>query len=77
MDDYAHERERSLKFVQIVFAVLALISLFASLMVVTRGDELGLPETSIETIAFAFLVIGAVDTALLFLWERIYQRLAP
>lgn len=75
MDSITHERERSLKFVQIVFAVLALLSLVAALAVSFRGVELGLPETSVHTIALAFLLVGIVDTALLFLWERIFQRM--
>lgn len=75
MDTIARERQRSLKFVQIVFAVLALLSLVASLAVSTRGIELGLPENSTFTIALAFLLIGAIDTVLLFAWERIFQRI--
>jgi O-antigen/teichoic acid export membrane protein len=77
MDQVARERARSLKFVQVVFAVLGLLSLFAALLVVLRGEELGLPEASTQTIAIAFLAVGAVDTALLFVWERIFQRMQP
>jgi hypothetical protein len=75
MDHIARERARSLKSVQVIFAVLALLSIFAAIGVATRGDDLGLPETSAQTIAFAFLVVGALDTALLFVWERIFQRM--
>jgi hypothetical protein len=74
MESIRRERARSLKLVQVVFAVLALVSLCAALAVSTRGTELGLPETSTYPIALAFLLIGAVDTALLFVWERIFQR---
>ncbi len=75
MDHIARERSRSLKFVQVVFAVLALLSICAALLVVLRGEDLGLPEASTHTIALAFLLVGAVDTALLFVWERIFQRM--
>jgi hypothetical protein len=75
MDQIARERARSLKSVQVIFAVLALLSLAAALGVATRGEDLGLPEASNQTIAFAFLFVGAVDTALLFVWERIFQRM--
>jgi hypothetical protein len=74
MESIGRERERSLKFVQVVFAVLALVSLVAALAVSTRGVDLGLPETSTYPIALAFLLVGAVDTALLFAWEHIFQR---
>lgn len=77
MDQIARERRRSLKSVQIIFAVLALLSLTAALAVASRGIEFGLPETSTETIAFAFLLVGAVDTLLLFMWERIFHRMQP
>ena len=75
MDTIRRERERSLKFVQVVFAVLALLSLIAALAVSTRGTDLGLPESSTYPIALAFLLVGAVATALLFAWERISQRI--
>lgn len=77
MNGIAYERHRSLKTVQIIFAVLALLSLTAALAVTARGVELGLPEASSETIALAFLLVGAVDTVLLFLWERIFHRMQP
>lgn len=75
MENFRHERARSLKFVQIVFAVLALFSLTAALAVATRGTELGLPESSTYPISLAFLMVGVVDTALLFVWEHIFQRI--
>ena len=74
-DPIARERERSLKSVQIIFGVLALISLAAALVVAARGIEFGLPEGSTATIAYAFLLVGIVDTALLFVWERIFSRM--
>lgn len=74
MESIGRERERSLKYVQIVFAVLALISLTSALAVSTRGADLGLPENSTSPIALAFLFVGAVDTVLLYAWEYIFQR---
>ncbi len=74
MNSISRERERSLKFVQIVFAVLALLSLVAALAVSIRGTDLGLPEASTFPIALAFLLVGAVDTALLYAWEHIFER---
>lgn len=77
MDQVADERARSLKYVQVVFAILALLSLAAAMAVAMRGSDFGLPEASTHTIALAFLAVGAADTALLFLWERIFQRMQP
>ncbi|HPG88612.1 MAG TPA: hypothetical protein PLD46_03090 [Hyphomicrobium sp.] len=77
MDQIARERQRSLKSVQVIFAVLALLSLTAALAVASRGVEFGLPEASSETIALAFLLVGALDTVLLFMWEKIFRRMQP
>jgi phosphate/sulfate permease len=77
MDQIARERQRSLKSVQVIFAVLAILSLSAALAVAARGVEFGLPEASTHTIAIAFLMVGIADTVLLFLWERIFHRMQP
>lgn len=75
MDPIELERAHSLKVVQVVFAILALASLAASLLVATHGLEFGLPETSIFSVALAFLIVGIMDTALLFGWEFLYKRM--
>ncbi len=77
MDHVDRERARSLKFVQIAFATLALLSLMASIIVAFSGTDLGLPDKSVYTIAIAFLVVGVLDTAVLFLWEHIFSRMQP
>lgn len=75
MDHVDHERARSLRFVQIVFALLAIASIFAGLTVAYSAEKLGLPETSSGGIAVAFLAVGIMNTGLLFLWERIFKRM--
>jgi hypothetical protein len=75
MDHIDRERERSLKFVQVAFASLALLSLIAAIVVALSGTDLGLPDTSVHTISFAFLIVGVMDTAVLFLWEKIFSRM--
>ncbi len=75
MDRVDVERARSLKFVQVIFALLALLSLIASLAVAVKGVEYGLPETSTTGIAIAFLFVGAMDTALLYGWEFLFERM--
>ena len=44
MDHVDRERARSLKFVQIVFALLALISVIAGMAVAFAADDFGLPD---------------------------------
>jgi hypothetical protein len=75
MDHADRERARSLKIVQIVFALLAILSVIASLTVSVRGEELGLPDNSAQAVSIGFLIVGAMDTALLFAWERILNRM--
>jgi hypothetical protein len=75
MDHIERERARSLKIVQVVFAFLALLCLVASLTVSVKGDELGLPDGSAQTISIGFLIVGAMDTALIFAWERLLSRM--
>ena len=77
MDHVDRERARSLRFVQVVFAVLALISVFAGMAVAYASDDFGLPDGSATTIAAAFLVVGIMNTALMFLWERVFNRMSP
>ena len=71
------ERARSLRFVQVFFAVLALISVVAGVAVAYASDDFGLPDGSAQTIAAAFLVVGIMNTALMFLWERVFNRMSP
>ena len=77
MDHVDRERARSLKFVQIVFALLALISVIAGMAVAFAADDFGLPDGSATTITAAFLVVGIMNTALMFLWERVFNRMSP
>jgi len=77
MDHVDLERTRSLRFVQIVFAFLAILSLTAGLAVAYSSDEFGLPDSSSSTIAVAFIVVGAMNTGLLFIWEHIFKRMSP
>lgn len=74
MESIGRERARSLKFIQVVFAALGLMSLMAALIVSLRGTDLGLPEHSTYAVALGFLIVGAIDTALLFAWEWIFQN---
>lgn len=73
MDHVDRERARSLRFVQIVFALLALFSVASGLIVSYASDGLGLPDTSANAVAAAFLSVGIMNTALLFVWERIFK----
>ncbi len=77
MDHVDRERARSLRFVQVVFAVLALISVISGMAVAIASDDFGLPDGSATTITTAFLVVGIMNTALMFLWERVFNRMSP
>jgi len=77
MDHVERERVRSLRFVQVIFAILALISLFAGFAVAYSHEAWDLPDNSASAIAMAFLGVGIMNTALMFVWERIFNRMSP
>lgn len=77
MDHVDRERARSLRFVQIVFAFLAILSLTAGLAVAYSSEQFGLPDSSSTTIAVAFVAVGIMNTGLLFAWEKIFKRMSP
>lgn len=77
MDHVDIERARSLRFVQIVFAFLAILSLTAGAAVAYSADQYGLPDASARAVAVAFIIVGIANTAVLFAWERIFNRMSP
>lgn len=77
MDHVDRERARSLRFVQIVFALLAIFSIISGLAVAAWADLFGLPDHSAGPIAVAFLSVGIMNTGLLFLWERLFKGVSP
>lgn len=66
------ERERSLRFVQVTLAVLALASLAVGLGIFALANRIGVPEDTARVLASAFLVAAIVDAIVLYLWERIF-----
>lgn len=77
MDHVDRERARSLRFVQVVFALLAIFSVVAGFTVAAWAERLGLPDHSAGPIAAAFLTVGIMNTGLLFLWERLFKGVSP
>lgn len=77
MDHVDRERARSLRFVQVVFALLAIFSIISGLAVATWAERLGLPDHSAGGIAVAFRSVGIMNTGLLFLWERLFKGVSP
>ena len=77
MDDVDRERDRSLRVVQIVFAFLAILSLTAGLAVAYSSEDFGLPDNSSTVIAVGFIIVGMMNTGLLFAWEHIFKRMTP
>lgn len=68
---YSRAKAQSLKFVQVVFGCIAAFAVVMSL-----GFQLGmigdtLPADDILTVTHAFLILGVVNTAMVFAWERL------
>lgn len=68
----SEERARSLKFVQITFATIAALALGISLGMHLDILGLNLPADDASVISRAFLFVALVDTAMVFIWERLF-----
>lgn len=68
------ERQRSGRFMGLMFAVMAWSCVAASLVLVRAGTSLGLAEDIALGAGTAFLVTAVANTALMFLWTRVGAR---
>lgn len=75
MSGHAHSRAKadSQKYVQLVFGSIAAFAIAMSL-----GFHLGLiggalPAEDVAAVSQAFLILGAVDTIMMFVWERMFN----
>jgi TRAP-type C4-dicarboxylate transport system permease small subunit len=64
-------RERLAK---VAFAAMALVSVLVGLGLYLLQARLGISEETARILATVFLVLGIADTAVLFLWDRIFKR---
>ncbi len=70
---YSRAKANSQKFVQLVFGSIAAFAIAMSL-----GFHLGLigdalPAEDVAAVSRAFLILGAVDTIMMFVWERLFN----
>ncbi len=70
-------RQRSDRFMGLLFAALAWASVAAALILVRAGTSLGLGEEIALGAGTAFLVTAVANTALMFLWTRLATRDRP
>ncbi len=70
----AEARARSRRSVEAIFAALAAAALALSLCFHYDLFGLALPEGDQSLIARAFLVVAALDTGMMFVWERLLPR---
>ena len=62
------------RLVKAVFAALALGSLLIGLAFYLLQAQLGIAEDTARTLALVFILVGVADTAVLFLWDRLFGR---
>ena len=67
----AHGRNE--RFVKAAFAALALVSVLAGLALYLLQGQIGISEATARLVSTAFIVAGIADTAVLFLWDRIFK----
>jgi len=57
-----------------VFAIMALLSVLAGLAVHLLQAQLRIPEETARLVSSAFLLVGIIDTLVLYFWDRIANR---
>ncbi|MDH3581327.1 MAG: hypothetical protein OEM91_11980 [Hyphomicrobiales bacterium] len=62
------------KLIKTLLAVMALGTLSIGFILYLFAGNLGFSSASAELIAIVFLGVGAMDLALLLLWDRIFMR---
>lgn len=70
------ERERSVRFFEVTFALLALAAAALALLVHGRSAALGLSEEASAAATFALLLLAGLDAALLLVWSRLVRLVA-
>jgi hypothetical protein len=60
--------------VRVVFAVVALVSVLAGLLIYVFAVPLGFDEDLAEIIAIIFLLSAICDYAVLYFWDRIFKN---
>ena len=59
--------------IELAFGLMALVSLLLGFALYLFGEWLGLDETTGRLVATAFIVAGALDTAVLYFWDRLFS----
>lgn len=69
----ARERAEARSFVQFAFGGIAAFALAMSLCFSLGFLGHELPAEDIAAVTRAFLILGAVNTAMIFVWERLFR----
>jgi hypothetical protein len=59
---------------KVVFAGFALASVLAGLGIYIFSEVLDIDEDTAQVVSTGFLVVGIIDTVVLYLWNRIFRR---
>lgn len=70
------ERERSVRFFEVAFSLLALAAVALALLVHGRAAALGLSEQASAAATFALLLLASLDAVLLLVWGRLVRLVA-
>lgn len=62
------------RFAKAAFAAMALVSVLGGLALYLLHARIGLAEDTARLVSTAFILVGIVDTMVLFLWDRIFKR---
>lgn len=68
----ARERAQARSFVQLAFGGIAAFAITMSALFHLGALGIDLPADDIAAVTAAFLILGAANTAMMFVWERLF-----
>lgn len=69
---FARDRAQARSFIQLAFGGIAAFSITMAFCFHLGLLGGGLPPDDISAVTSAFLILGAVNTAMMFVWERLF-----
>ncbi|MDX2289047.1 MAG: hypothetical protein NW217_09530 [Hyphomicrobiaceae bacterium] len=75
-EDITVERERSRRFIEVVYGSMALTSAAAAIWFQTWGHEAGLSPDKASGAALSFLALGLANLVISSIWPHLSDRLA-
>lgn len=63
--------------IELAFGLMALASLLLGFAIYLFAERIGLDEVTGRLVATAFIIAGALDAAVLYVWDRLFSSRRP